>query len=410
MRLLKEDDNTLNAENAVQSQNGSNPDQTDAVDLTKNNAQDTTINNAADKQTNWVERYRQAKNPSDVRMVIQEFLKTLNFKNYDETKFNKFVSTNLNSLWLECNKYGLSKDNPFFIFLQNYLGNNKTSIDVFFDQNKWDLLHNCVANDTLDENQLTFKSETKKQIRILFNPNLWNISPVSDIKFCIELYARIVDVNLNYFIKNGYVKAAFAEEAAAGDHASDHSAQLVAADMDDPTNTVGLLKCLFMTNYIEELDNNKVAINAQSRQLDNNGKSAIDEIRNHIKAIKDDKSKDLISGQLVSVDVIEHQYKILNENVQLSNTALDGKRQKTDTDDNNKYYGANAKDRKTADKQNITAKSYTYNENAKRFLASNNNYNDLLSAIKNAAGTNNKRDIKDILAALLDIYTRNNNL
>ena len=164
-----------------------------------------------------------------------------------------------------------------------------------------------------------------------------------------------------------------------------------------------------MTNYIEELDNSKVAINTQSRQLGDDGKSAIDKIRNHIKAIEDDKSKDLISGQLVSVDVIEHQYKILNENVQLSNTALDGKRQKTDTDDNNKYYGTDAKDRK-ASNQNTIAKSYTYNENAKRFLASNNNYNDLLSAVKNAAGTNNKRDIKDILAALLDIYTRNNNL
>lgn len=409
MRLLKEDDNTLNTENNTQTQNNPNSNQEDVVDLTKNKVSNKDVNNNAGETINWTEKYRQAKNPSDVREIIQGFLKTLNFKNYDESKFNKFVSTNLNSLWLECNKYGLSKDNPFFLFLQNYLGNKGTNIDVFFDQNKWDLLHNCVANDILEEKQLTFKSETEKQIRILFNPNLWNISPVSDIKFCIELYARLVDTNLNNFIKNGYVKAAFAKESDAGKHAGDHSAQLVAADMNNPANTVGLLKCLFMTNYIEELDNSKVAINTQSRQLGDDGKSAIDKIRNHIKAIEDDKSKDLISGQLVSVDVIEHQYKILNENVQLSNTALDGKRQKTDTDDNNKYYGTDTKDRK-ASNQNTIAKSYTYNENAKRFLASNNNYNDLLSAVKNAAGTNNKRDIKDILAALLDTYTRNNNL
>lgn len=409
MRLLKEDDTPLNNESNVNAQQTNQNLQNDAVDLTQNNQQtdqNKVENNTNNPDINWVEEYRKANattKPLEIMKVIQRFLATLNFKGYDENKFNTFVRNNGDSLRLECNKYGLSKDNPFFIFLQQYLDYGGI-IDTFIDYNKWNLLHNCVANGTLETNQLTFKSETKKQIRILFNPNLWSISPVSDIKFCIELYAELVNTNLNYFITNGYVKAAFAEDDQEAGAEEGLSKPLASADMNDPTNVVGLMKCLFMTDYIEELDKNKIRINPETRKLDASGQSKIDQVRAELNKIKTNENYDLISGKLISVDVIEHQYKILNENVQLSDTALNGQKQKKDTDDVNKYsYNNTAQKGGDANKNKI-------NIDMQNLIKSGNNYQSLIGSIKSILSLNNKLDIADALTALSNLYKQQNNL
>ena len=126
MRLLKEDDRLLDIESNIDDGQNNQSFQ-DVVDLTKNkqeNNQDKTRDNQIDKDINWTEEYRKANStskPLEVMKVIQRFLETLNFKNYDKETFNRFVQNNFSSLRLECNKYGLSKDNPFFIFLQTYI-------------------------------------------------------------------------------------------------------------------------------------------------------------------------------------------------------------------------------------------------------------------------------------------------
>ena len=116
----------------------------------------------------------------------------------------------MHALNLECFKYNLDKDNPFFQFLDIYSKQNG-NIQPFLDKQNYSILHNCISNGVLDIKQLSFKCREVDQIRILVNPYLWQITPKSDILYLIKIYTWIVDENLDTFILNAYVKAAFSK-------------------------------------------------------------------------------------------------------------------------------------------------------------------------------------------------------
>lgn len=164
-----------------------------------------------------------------------------------------------------------------------------------------------------------------------------------------------------------------------------------------------------MTHYIEELDSAKININPETRKLDADGQSAIDRVRAEINKIKDKAENDLISGKLVSVDTIEHQYKILNENVQLSDIAIDGTRQKKDTDDVNTYNYNKDKLGKNRN-NNVQKSSPTVNKGMRNMIASGNKYDNIINSIKNTLSLNNAKDVTDALTALLDLYKTRNGL
>lgn len=324
----------------------------------------------------YVQQFKNAKEPDEVADIIKEFCKSAGFNGYNEEEWNKFIDTNLNSLNIECNKYGLSKDNPFFGFLEKYTQQNG-NITSFLVKENWNILHNCVSNGVLETKQLSFKCPEIEQVRILVNPNLWNISPKSDVLYLIKLYSWTIDQNLNTYILNAYVKAAFSEEVTLDNGKIDFEKP----DMNKIVNKVGLLKCLFFTDYINLLTEDKIKNTAKTPTL------VLQELQKKILNIKSQNM--LISHTFESVDLIEQQVGVLREQVQESHRDVDGRYQKTDTEDQNQKteFGDRSAKFSNRERSNILSKS-----------------DSVINAIKSTFNTNNKADIRDILKVLGDSY------
>ena len=324
----------------------------------------------------YVQKFKDAKEPDDISNIIKEFCKNSNFNNYNEIEWNSFIDNNLHALNLECFKYNLDKDNPFFQFLDIYSKQNG-NIQPFLDKQNYSILHNCISGGVLDIKQLSFKCREVDQIRILVNPYLWQITPKSDILYLIKIYTWIVDENLDTFILNAYVKAAFSKRI----ELKNGKVHFNDPKMNDLPNKIGLLKCLFFSDYIISLSEDKIKNNPKTPVL------RLQEIQKNISNIKD--STSLVSHKFESVDLIEKQVQLLKQPVQESGRGVDGQKQETDTD--NKYYKIKDKNSDnlltSKQKQQILLKS-----------------DPIINSIKSTYQLKNKSDIKELLKILGDIY------
>ena len=151
--------------------------------------------------------------------------------------------------------------------------------------------------------------------------------------------------------------------------------------MNDLPNKIGLLKCLFFSDYIISLSEDKIKNNPKTPVL------RLQEIQKNISNIKD--STSLVSHKFESVDLIEKQVQLLKQTVQESGRGVDGQKQETDIDD--KYYKINDKNSDnlltSKQKQQILLKS-----------------GPIINSIKSTYQLKNKSDIKELLKMLGDIY------
>ena len=324
----------------------------------------------------FVQKFKEAKEPSDIIPIIQEFLGTCGFNGYTKDEYDNFVTINSNALYIECQKYTLSMENPFFMFIHEYSRQNG-NITPFLSKDNWNILHNCVSNGILSEKQLSFKCPEIEQVRIIVNPYLWNMASKPDILYLLKVYSWAIDENLNNYVINAYVRAAFADKVILDNGKIDYDEP----DLDKVVNKVGLLKCLFFTDYINVLSEEKIKNTAKTPA------STIEQIQKKVLSVKSQNM--LVSHEFVSVDLIEQQIKVLRETVQESGRDVNGRYQKTDTDKEKDTTQINKlADRFTAkEKSNILSKS-----------------DSIINAVKSTFGVKNKSDIRDILKALGDIY------
>ena len=151
--------------------------------------------------------------------------------------------------------------------------------------------------------------------------------------------------------------------------------------MNDLPNKIGLLKCLFFSDYIISLSEDKIKNNPKTPVL------SLQEIQKNISNIKD--STSLVSHKFESVDLIEKQVQLLKQTVQESGRGVDGQKQETDID--NKYYKIKDKNSDnlltSKQKQQILLKS-----------------DPVINSIKSTYQLKNKSDIKELLKMLGDIY------
>lgn len=256
---------------------------------------------------------------SKILSLLKEFGITNGF---NSNVWNEFVDNNLSTLQTECNNFGLSMENPFFQFLSLYQQKNG-SIDIFTDKERYNLLHNLVAQGVIGTKQLTDKAAEDAQIRILWNKNLWSIDNIADISYLIKSYVWVLSNDMNKNIINRYLKLALSEDG----------------DMNNIDSKIKLLKVLYFTDYPVELLNNITRDN----DIQNN-----DNIEKYLTFLKNaiNNTPNLISGQFIPVDNIEANFNTLYSDVQESNRdLLTGKKQQSETDSTEAY-------------KNITAAKY----------------------------------------------------
>lgn len=258
-----------------------------------------------DNDLSFNQRFKEAKNPSDVLPIIQEFCNMQGFPNYNKEEWDTFINNNLNSIYIECNKYGLSMDNPFFQFLHRYSQQNGT-IKPFLDRNNYDLLHNCVSNRILDKKQLSFKCSEEQQVRILLNPHLWDTASKPDLLYLIKVYNWVLSEDLNRYIINKSVRAALSDNL----ERVDDKLKYDEPDFNDKKSEIMLLKTLFCTKLINELEFKDVITvnNSIKSMVENNGM--------------------LVSSPIMPADIVEQQIASLSERVQESRRGPNGKFQK----------------------------------------------------------------------------------
>lgn len=389
MRLLKEDDNQDKV-NLDQNPNNTN--------RTQNTKQSQTTD---DKSTNWSELYKN--NRTDITKqwdAIKGFLSTLNLKGFDKNKIKNFVETNRSSLCLECDKYGLTKNNPFFIFLSQYLDTNNGDISPFLNKpDYWNIIHNCIANDIIDTKQLTFTCKEVMQPRILLNASLWKINPISDIFAVVKMYCDILDransESMNTDILNGYIKAAFSEQ----EITKKGQTLQVQVNMNSTTNVNKLLKALFFTDELLNLSKEKIFVNDE---VDDKGILKINKVRQELNSKVSNVR--LISSQINPVDLIEEQGLLLSQNVQLSNRGVNDEKQQNDTDKNNNY------NKKYNDENKVSTKAKNTNsvQAKKTMLKKNNDWRKGIDYLEKTFDVgNNKLDMVDTLQALIDLVKDN---
>lgn len=312
----------------------------------------------------FVDKFKNSRDILEQKSLIKQFCATAGFKNYVKQDWDEFVDNTFSTLSIECKHYGLSLDNPFFAFLKEY-NNRNGSIAVFKNIDTYNVLHNAVANGILSTKQIAFTSAQDEQIRILINPNLWKLSNRNDIVYLIKLYDWFLDSDLNRYILNAYVKAAFAPNF----EISDHQLTFDNVDFEKLGTKLWLMRCVFLTDYLNELSELKVKQGGMTSM-----KPVLDNLRKRLAQnnIQVGLGGDPLSRDpFVNVNMIEQQIKTLRELVQESPEDITGRTQETDTnpgeDDNyDEGDGLSAKQRAAIKRQQqpvIDAVKKTYNVN-----------------------------------------------
>lgn len=323
-----------------------------------------------DLQTGYVQKFKDARYPKDIAKVIKQFCKDFGFPNYKEQDFNTFIDNNLYALQLECNQYNLSSNNPFFQFLVRYLEVN-SDITPFINQTNWGILHNCISNGILTTKQLSFKCPATEEIKILLNKNLWGIKPSDDILYLIKLYNWFLEENLNRYVINGYVRAIFSKID------RDNKIDFKSTDnLDKLDNKIALINLTFFSQEIKQITEN-----AQKRV------GSSEYILSQLNAKRYKFNKDAAyRTPFESVDMIENQVEMLQDQVQENSETYKYENPGTD------------KDTDGTGKQDKYTKSYV-----RQVIAKSQPIIDTINKTYGNSYTSlSKSDLRDILNILSD--------
>ena len=336
------------------------------------------------------DKFKNSKDILEQKDIIKEFCANAGFKNYVKQDWDEFIDGTFSTLVIECRHYGLSMDNPFFAFLNAY-NNINGNIKVFNDIDTYNVLHNAVANGILDTKQISFTSAQNEQIRILINPNLWKLSNRNDTLYLIKLYDWFLESDLNRYILNAYVKAAFATKA----EIIDNKLNFNTVDFENPNTKLWLMRCVFFTEYINDLTALKIKQGLENLQ-GKNGSFEDSEMPLRIDFLEDIKAKiapyniqaglgndPLSRNPFLNVNVIEQQVKTLRELVQESSEDITGRTQETDI---------NLDDEDTYDEGDGLS--------PKQRAAIKRQQQPVIDAVMKTYNVNNEADIKKVLKAL----------
>lgn len=247
-----------------------------------------------DSIRNWTTQYMDIRSgaPSDIILLLELFAKEQNLPYINE--WSKFVTTNFSTLTKELDVFGLSKTNPFILFLNNYYMVNK-NITPFLDKDKYNILHNCLSNNILSDKQVAFTCPENEQVRILVNKNLWS-QKYSDIKWLIKLWVELGD-DRYYTILNKDVLEFFKDDIKRRDFLS-------------------LQKAVMFTSQIKRFKEKE-----KDPTIKLLSKSTIDNIS-------------AITDNFESLELIDEQVGLLSQDTQESPRGVKGQYQHTDTDPN----------------------------------------------------------------------------
>lgn len=233
----------------------------------------------------------------------------------------------------ECQKYGGSADrNPFIAFLKTY-GNKNSGVDPFLkDAQRWNILHNLVADRTLDEKQLSFKASVADQISLLLNPTLWE-QPASDIKYIIDTYIWLKEAyNLPNFLINKYIIFACVPNIAV----KDGKPAITNASYRDSKVRDNIVKAVLfanlgnLVNSIRDLWANFEPVGGTQEEKDASIEKLIASCGSALDHAAGNVSVD--SSKINDADMVEDNISLFNQAVQESSIdPVDGTEQETDT-------------------------------------------------------------------------------
>lgn len=266
--------------------------------------------------TTFQDRFSQA-NSSEMNDLFKEFFAANQFPGYNEDTYSKFVDSVSPLLYSECKKYTLSMDNPFMQYIKRYATQNG-NIDPLLKYDNYAFIHNLIANNIVTEKQLAGTCPENEQIRLLVNPNLFNVASDSDKLYLIQVYDYILSNNLNSYVNNAYVKAIFSDVKDLNDKTKEEIAKV-----DLNKHKLDLIDLIYFTNYIREISDRGI------KQSDTN-KGELIKLITDARSVYDPKR--IVSAPLKDVNIIENQFKLLKDLTQEGQRADNGQYQRTDVE------------------------------------------------------------------------------
>lgn len=233
----------------------------------------------------------------------------------------------------ECEKYGGSADkNPFIAFLKMY-ANKNSGVDAFLkDGQRWNTLHNLVANGTVDEKQLSFKAPEADQLSLLLNPTLWE-QPASDIKYIVDTYVWLKEAsNLPNFLINKYIIFACVPNIAV----KDNKPAITPDSYKDSKVRDTIIKAVLfadLNKVVNAVKDSWAKFTPTGDTQEEKDQSAQNEIAGYKKNILDSATGNvyIVSSKINDADMIENNINLFNQAVQESSRGIDGRYQQTDT-------------------------------------------------------------------------------
>ena len=237
-----------------------------------------------------------------------DYFPTIGLATDDVDNWKKFIDVNSYTLYLEAKYYGLEKTNPFFMFLYEFIKTNKSISPLI---NLYNQLHNLVARDVINSKQLAFTCPQNEQIQILLNNSLYKNNS-ADYVYLVKCYNWLLDITIDRDIKNKYVVGIFKDN-------KKNSTEL-------STDKLLLIKTIFFTDALIKLMNSNKTADDENRFLDQ---------------LEIAEKKSLLTDTLINCDTVEQNINWLNQNIQESSTDIYGRKQQSDSVEDEKINNNN---------------------------------------------------------------------
>lgn len=123
----------------------------------------------------------------------------------------EFIKNNFSTFARELDAYGFTFKNPFIIFLQTIQKNKPIILDSLVISSNYNVIHNAVAKNILDVNQIQFNCSEVDKPRLLLNPNFYNnsIVPDSDKIWLLQLWEWCASKETKNYIRHLAVRLLF---------------------------------------------------------------------------------------------------------------------------------------------------------------------------------------------------------
>lgn len=253
--------------------------------------------------------------------------------------------------------YGLNTNNPFFVFFQEYYKKN-TNLEPFYNEVNLNILNDMVYRGFLDVRQLSFRIADEYRVRILINPSLW-IHTREQIEYYIKMYQWFLQNDMNKYIQNIYIRAAFKTSEAGHVDNNGVITNRYGADEDRPVEKVDIdmniavRRACFYTNYIAAICDIAEKTGKDMKKFYNQAAQLI----NQLSELRSRSDKFDYSTPIISTADLKQQFGLLKEYTIESFRDTSGRYQKNDVENAKGDDKSNFNNSKTTSKQTY-ANSY----------------------------------------------------